>query len=83
MIPAGSDDAILVARLQASLRRLPHRRREIYLRSCVERWSYAEIAAAYGISIRRVRRHVAKALLILVLEVLLDSPQPWWRRWSP
>lgn len=51
-----------VALLAAALRRLPERTRDIFMLRCYEGLKHVEIARLYGISVRAVEKHMAKAL---------------------
>lgn len=79
--PDQISDAELLARIDRALRRLPAKRRNIFLLSRIERWTYQRIACAYGISTKRARRHVVRAMHVLMAEVDDNRPQPFWRRW--
>lgn len=69
-----------VDQMEQALRRLPARRRTIFLLHRLDGLSYAEIAALYGTSVKRVERHIAAAMLHLDCE--LDGVRrSWWRRW--
>lgn len=69
-----------IRRIEAALDKLPARRRDIFLLHRCAGLSYRQIAACYGISEKRVERHIAKAMLHIAGE--LDGlRQPWWRRW--
>ena len=52
-------------RLNDTLARMPEPRRNMFLLSRVERWTYGEIAAAYRISTNRVRREICRAMFQL------------------
>lgn len=41
---------------------------------------YVEIAERYGISVRRMERHIAEAML-RPDRALDGARRPWWRRW--
>lgn len=69
-----------LARLEAALRSLPRRRREIYLAARHDGLSYAEIAQRTGLSRKCVDREFARALLALHRAVHDRRPDPWWRR---
>lgn len=78
--PQAGGEAETVDRMEQALRRLPARRRNIFLLHRLDGLSYAEIADLYGISVRRVERHIAAAMLHLGCE--LDGiRRPWWQRW--
>lgn len=75
-------DTEFAERLTRTLARMPARRRTIFLLSCVEQKTHAEIAKAYGISEQRVRRHIGKAIGDLRRRT---RPQDFrfWERWWP
>ncbi|NNM77999.1 sigma-70 family RNA polymerase sigma factor [Sphingomonas sp. ID1715] len=68
-------------RVRVAVDRLPARRRNIFLLCRVENWSFEEIAEAYGISVGRVRKEIARALHDVTQEVFHGRRRPWWRRW--
>ena len=51
-----------MARIAAALRQLPERTRDIFMLRCFEGLKHGEIAGLYGISVRAVEKHAAKAL---------------------
>lgn len=52
----------MLGRLEAAMRRLDPRTREIFLAKRLDLLSYAEIARRTGLSVRRVERQMTKAL---------------------
>jgi RNA polymerase sigma-70 factor (ECF subfamily) len=52
-------------RLDACLKRLPEKTRDIFLAHRVEGLRYKEIARLHGLSISSVEKHIAKAMLLL------------------
>lgn len=68
------------ARLEAALRALPRRRRELFLAVRCDGLSYAEIAQQTGLSRKRVEREFARALLTLHRAAYDRRPDPWWGR---
>lgn len=74
-------DADLLARVSTALDRLPPRRRNIFLLSRVEDWTFQQIADAYGISRKRVQREISRTLYILASEVYHGRRLPFWVRW--
>jgi RNA polymerase sigma-70 factor (ECF subfamily) len=72
----------LVERVKNAVERLPPRRRNIFLLSRVEGWTCQQIAESYGISEKKVFRHVAKAMRFVRRRV---NPEEftWWQRWRP
>lgn len=75
-------DEILL-RLDFGLRRMPKRRRMIFLAVRLDGASYAELAERTGLSIRQVEREVAAALVQLDRAVHDNPSDRWWRRWFP
>lgn len=51
-----------INQLEAALRELPERTRDVFALRCFEGLKHAEIARLYGISVRAVEKHFAKAL---------------------
>jgi RNA polymerase sigma-70 factor (ECF subfamily) len=51
-----------VARLAAAARELPERTRDVFMLRCFEGLKHAEIARLYGVSVRSVEKHFARAL---------------------
>ncbi|TPG21795.1 RNA polymerase sigma factor [Sphingomonas koreensis] len=62
-------DRDALARLNAAVGRLNRRTRQIFLLHRVEGLSYAEIAAEVGMSVKGVKKQMAKALYLLRREV--------------
>ena len=79
--PDEPPDPELLARLEAALRSLPRRRREMFLAVRLDAISYGEIAQRTGLSAKRVEREFARALLQLHRAVHDRRAGPWWRRW--
>ncbi len=79
--PGEPPDPALLARLEAALRSLPRRQREIFLAVRFDAMSYAEIAHRTGLSSERVKREFARALLQLHRASDGSRPEPWFRRW--
>lgn len=77
----GLPEAELLARLETGLRRMPARRRAIFLAVRLDNASYTELAGRMGLTVRQVEREVARALLQLDDAVRGRPPAPWWRRW--
>lgn len=73
-------DPALLARIEAALRSLPHKRRAIFLAVRLYGTSYAELAETTGLTIRRIEREVARA--IAQIDRMLDDRRPdrGWRR---
>jgi len=55
----------MLNRLEAVLLRLPARTREIFLAHRLDGWSYAEIAARTGLSVKTVEKHMSRAISYL------------------
>ncbi len=55
----------MLNRLEAVLLRLPSRTREIFLAHRLDGWSYAEIAARTGLSVKTVEKHMSRAISYL------------------
>lgn len=68
------------ARLEEALRSLPRRRRAIFLAACWDKLPNVEIAQRSGLTIRRVEREIAKALVHLDRAVSDPRPAPWWKQ---
>ena len=69
-------------RMQAALLRLPRFTREVFLAHRIDDLSYIEIAARSGVSVRRVEREIARALVGLD-RALTELPRSrWWQRWA-
>ena len=67
---APTQETVLLAReqldrLSVCLSRLPAKTREILLANRVDELSYQQIAAAHGICVSTVEKHIAKAMLLL------------------
>jgi len=77
-VPPSSDPEFL-NRLEQAIASLPRRNREIFLAHRVDGLSYQEIANRTGLSVRRVERHIARALYGLD-RALEGRPLRWWER---
>jgi RNA polymerase sigma-70 factor (ECF subfamily) len=73
-------DEEIIRRLEAAVERMPRIRREIFLARRLDGLSYEEIASRTGVPLKRVERHMAKALLTIDAYLAVGRP-PWWRRW--
>ncbi len=64
-----------MAQVVAALRKLPGRTRDVFMLRCFEGLKHAEIARLYGISVRAVEKHSARALaqVSLALEQMSDA----------
>ena len=73
----------MLDRLEAALQSLPKQRREIFLAVRLDAMPYDEIARMTGLSVRKVEREVARALLQIddhSRREEVSSPHPWWQR---
>lgn len=77
-MPLSSDPEFL-ERLNQAIATLPRRDREIFLAHRVDGLSYQEIASRTGLSVRRVERHIARALYGIDRS-LEGQPLRWWQR---
>ena len=55
----------MLRRVEAAMQRLPDRTREVFVAHRVEGLSYSEIAARTGLSVKRVEKHMSKALVCI------------------
>jgi RNA polymerase sigma-70 factor (ECF subfamily) len=78
--PLDPEQQELLERMEAIVLRLPRMTREIFLAHRLDDMPYEEIARRTGLSVRKVERHMARAILALV-RALDDPPRPWWRFW--
>ena len=74
-----SSDREFLERLNQAIAALPGRDREIFLAHRVDGLSYQEIADRTGLSVRRVERHIARALY-WIDRTLEGRPLRWWQR---
>jgi RNA polymerase sigma-70 factor (ECF subfamily) len=77
-------DPELLARIEAALLTLPRRRRQIFLAVRLDGTSHAQLAERTGLSVRKVEREVARALMQIdrCLERRETVPShALWRRW--
>jgi RNA polymerase sigma factor (sigma-70 family) len=74
-------DEEIIRRLEVAVERMPCIRRKIFLAHRLDGLSYDEIASRTGLSVKRVERHMAKALLSIDAYLAVGRPPPWWRRW--
>jgi RNA polymerase sigma-70 factor (ECF subfamily) len=70
----------ILQRLDTGLRRMPKRRRMIFLAVRLDDASYAELAERTGLAVRQVEREIAAALLQLDDALCGRQSLPWWRR---
>lgn len=74
-----SSDPEFFERLNQAIAALPTTDREIFLAHRVDGFSYQEIANRTGLSVRRVERHIARALYGID-RTLEGRPLRWWQR---
>jgi RNA polymerase sigma-70 factor (ECF subfamily) len=74
-------EAELLGRLEQAVRRMPERRRKIFLAIRQEGASYSELAERHGLTTLQVERELARALLELDDAVSGRRRVPWWRGW--
>ncbi len=84
-VPGGDDepaDPVRLARLERGLRMLPRATQQIFRAKMIDRYSYAHIARATGLSQRQVRRRMTNALYHLRCFMDGDERTPrrrWWQ----
>lgn len=66
------------ARMEAAVNRLPRFTRDVFLAHCVQGLNYPAIAARTGISVRRVEREIARALVGLDRALTEPPRSGWW-----
>ncbi len=76
-----SPDSDLLRRVEEAVDNLPQLQRKIFLAHRVDGRSYAEIAAGMGLPVRRVERHMARALYKIARQVRRGRRLSWWKRW--
>lgn len=79
----GLSEAEIFARLEAALKRIPERRRAIFLAVRLGNMSYDEIAERTGLSVKQVEQQLARALMQIdsyLRHGEAPLPRPWWRR---
>jgi DNA-directed RNA polymerase specialized sigma24 family protein len=77
---ADTPDPNLVRRIEEACANLPRLQREIYLAYRLDGLAYCEIAARTGLSVRRVERHIGKAIYKIGKQVLRGQKLSWWER---
>lgn len=75
-------DPETLARLGRAMLALPWTTREIFLAHRLDGQSYAEIAGITGLSVKQVRRHMAKAIYQLSQYADGDERTGWQRFWQ-
>lgn len=79
----GFTEAEILDRLEAALESLPRHRREIFLAARRDAMPYDEIARMTGLSVRKVERELARALLQIDEHLRrgeVSSHHSWWQR---
>jgi RNA polymerase sigma-70 factor (ECF subfamily) len=72
-------DPDLLRRIEGAMLNIPKLQREIFMAHRLDDMSYGEIAERTGLTVRRVERHMAKA--IYKLSKQLDGRKlSWWER---
>ena len=72
-------DPDLLRRLEDAMRNIPKLQREIFMAHRLDDMPYDEIARRTGLTVRRVERHMAKALYKLDKQ-LHGRKLSWWER---
>lgn len=72
-------DPDLLRRMEDAARNLPKLQLQIFLAHRLDDMPYEEIARRTGLSVRRVERHIAKAIYKIVKQ-LDGEPLHWWER---
>jgi RNA polymerase sigma-70 factor (ECF subfamily) len=73
-------DAARTAALEAAIKRLPARQREIFIAAWLHDMRAPEIAERTGLSVAQVERHLVKAVSRLSRAMPRHRSGPWWRR---
>ena len=81
-MPIEPPDPELMARLERAMEAMPRMTREIFLAHRIDDYSYEQIAEITGLSVRRVQRHMVKAMLQLVRYANGDERTAWQRWWQ-
>lgn len=74
-------DLEALARLERAVQALPRTTREIFLAHRLDDYSYAEIGEVTGLSVKQVRRHMAKAIYQIGRYADGDERTAWQRWW--
>jgi RNA polymerase sigma-70 factor (ECF subfamily) len=72
-------DPELLKRLEAAVLALPRKTREIFMAHRIDGLSYGEIAKITGLSVKRVERHMARAIYGID-RGLHGPPLRWWEK---
>jgi RNA polymerase sigma-70 factor (ECF subfamily) len=75
-------DPARTAALEAAIKQLPRRQREIFIAAWLHDIRAPEIAERTGLSVAQVERHLAKAVARLSRAMRRRRTGPWWRWWS-
>ena len=67
-------------RMEAAIMNMPKRQRDIFLAHRVHGMSYGEIADRAGLTVRQVKRHMAKAIFKLAKQ-MHGRRLTLWERW--
>lgn len=78
--PLSPEQQELLERMEKIMLRLPRMTREIFMAHRLDDMPYEEIARRTGLSVRKVERHMYRAILALT-RGLDDDPRPWWKFW--
>ncbi|HEX8127063.1 MAG TPA: sigma-70 region 4 domain-containing protein [Allosphingosinicella sp.] len=70
----------LLPRLEEAVGNLPRIQREIFMAHRLDDMAYEEIAARTGLSVRRVERHLARAIYKITKQVRRGRKLSWWER---
>lgn len=72
----------LLERMEAALLTLPRFTREVFLAHRVDDLSYVEIAKITGVSVRRIERELARAIVGIHRGMTERQPRTkWWKQW--
>jgi RNA polymerase sigma factor (sigma-70 family) len=80
-VPASRDvpaEGVDLAELETAVKRMPRRRRQIFLAIVLDEMPYGEIAERIGVSIKRVEQEFAAAMYELD-KALSERVRPSWR----
>lgn len=67
-----------LAKMEAAVRSLRRRDREIYLAHCLDDMSYVAIAEATDLSVAQVKRAMARAIIGINRHLRGAPPRRWW-----
>jgi RNA polymerase sigma-70 factor (ECF subfamily) len=73
-------DSELLRCLEEAVGNLPRIQREIFMAHRLDEMTYEEIAARTGLSVRRVERHLARAISKVTKQVTRGRKLSWWER---